>query len=121
MCRICKYISDSQEDIRKLLVYFEEEQQELLLEQQQIINSLVELLSYIYPRKEIILNTFLVISTRRSKKLPIELIVIIKEYLLEDLKEINRDILLNQKFISRRKLVLKTLEDFLSESLCQQQ
>src|SRR5215208_4899358 len=121
MCRICEYIFNSKKDIKELLVYFEEEQQELLLKQQQIINSLVELLSYIYPRKEIILNTFLVISTRRSKKLPIELIIIIKEYLLKDLKKINREILLNKKFIFRRKLVLKTLEDFFSESLCQQQ
>ena len=121
MCRICQYISDSQKDIEKLLIYFEEEQQELLLEQQQIIDPLVELLFYIYPRKEKLLNNFLVISTRRSKKLPIELIVIIKNYLLEDLKEINREILLNKKFISQRKLVLKTLEEFLSVSLCQQQ
>ena len=121
MCRICSHISDSIKDIEKLLVFFEEEQQELQLEQQQIINSLVELLSYIYPRKEILLDTLPVISVRRSKRLPLELIIIIKNNLLEDFKDINREILLNKSFIARRKGVIETLGTFLSGILCQQQ
>src|SRR5687767_3676662 len=120
MCRVCKYIFDSKRDTVKGLNYLEDCHKELLLKQQQIIDSLVEILSYIYPRKEIILNYFRVVSYRRSKRLPTELIVVIKDNLLFDLKEINQEILLNKSFINKRKGVLKTLEDFLPESLCQE-
>lgn len=110
MCRICLYISAKKDNLKEILDCFEEHHRDLLSQQKNILNPLVELLSHIYPRKE----------TISYSKLPLELIVIIKNYLLSDLKEVNREILINKSYINNRKSILKTLEEFYPESLCQQ-
>ena len=89
MCRVCEYIERAKRITTKEIQNLEHCQSELLTQQQNILDPLIEIISYIYP-KDISTTTSFGIkkgTLRQRSSILTEIILLIKENLQKDLKK----------------------------------
>lgn len=103
MCRICQHLEKSKKQIKEKVNILQRREKELISYFQQELDSLVGILLLLNLTKNIIL--------------PPELLLIIKEFTKEDIKEIARELDKARSYIKVYSKVLGNLEDFLP-SIC---